>query len=86
MLCHQCFVGGHHAFSGHQALLHKSICGFDPAHYLYYDLNGRIFCDHLKIMYDFFLNRISREISQIQNVFYMDLIPGSLIDSFLIGL
>ena len=80
VFCHKRFVGCSHTLARLKTALYKSVCRLDAAHDLYHDPDLRVVYDRLKIMDDLLLDRISREISQIQYIFYIDLIPCSLCD------
>ena len=69
-----------------KAALHISVGRLDASHHFHHDPDLRIIYDRLKIMNDLFLNRISGEIPEIQNIFYIDLVSGTLGDDLFIPL
>ena len=57
--------------SRHQRPLCKGKGRFHAAHRLHHNANLRILQDHFHIMNDFLSIRITRKLSQIQNIFYL---------------
>ena len=86
MLCYQLFVGSTHRFSLEQRFFHKRIRRLCSSHHFHHDSNLWILQDHLIIMNNFFLYRITGKISQIQHIFNLNLIPRSLTDQLAIGM
>ena len=73
-------VRGCHAFARLQAAFYKGICRFNASHYLHNNLDLRVIDDNVDIMDDLLLDRISREIPEIKNIFDIDLVSRPLID------
>ena len=80
MLCNQCFIGCCHTLACFQALLYKCIGRFNSSHRLYNDRYFRIIENRIKIMRQNLFHRISRKVSEIQYIFYINLILYSFID------
>ena len=80
MLCNQCLIGCDNTLSRLKAAFHKCICRFNASHHLNYDTDFRIINDHIHIMNDLLLDRITRKISEIEYIFDIDLIGCTLID------
>ena len=72
MLGNQRLIGCHNTFSCFQCFSDKGIRRFHTAHHFYYNSNLRIIQDNLIIMNNLFLDLISREIPQIQHIFYFN--------------
>ena len=53
----------------------------NASHYFHYNADLRIVNNNVYVMYYLFLNRIAGEISEIKNIFYIDLVPRTLIDN-----
>lgn len=86
MFCNQFFIRSCNTFSIKQCFFYKSISRLHAAHTLYNNLNIAIFIDNIVIMNNFIRIRIFRKISQIQNIFYGNVLSYSLCNDCGIGL
>ena len=86
MFRNQFLIGSADTLSCFQRSSCEGIGRFQTAHNFHDDIHFRIVDDRLKIMNQDFLYRISREISQIQHIFDVDLIPCFSVDTFMVGI
>ena len=85
MFCNQSFIGCCNILSCFQTTFYKCISRLYASHCLNNNVYFCIIYDCLEIMCQNLFYRISRKISEIQNVFYIDYILSSFIDEFAIG-
>ena len=78
MSCHQFFIGGADTLSCLQSFSGKGISRLHTTHCFTYDFDFRIVYDHIHIVDYSFLNRLAFKVSQIQNIFYMNITSCSL--------
>ena len=77
MFCNQSFIGGTYILSCQKCFLYKSISRLYTAHNLYYDIHFRIIHNLLIIMNQNLFYRLSREITKIQDIFYVKFLSGT---------
>ena len=84
MFCNKSLVRGTYTLPGLQRTLHKGICRFNASHNLNNDIYLRIIGNDLIIMNQNLLNRISREVSEVQYIFDIDLCAGPFINALMV--
>ena len=71
-LSHQLLVGTCYTLTCLKCFLDKCVSRFNTAHHFYNNFHIRIIQNWLIIMHNLLLYRISREISKIQDIFYIN--------------
>ena len=84
MFGNQCFIGSAYIFSCQKCFLYECKSRFHTAHYFHYDIDFRVIYDLLIIMNQNFLYRLSRKLTKVQNIFYIEFLSGTSCNAFFI--
>ena len=82
LLRHQFLVGSRYALTRFQCSGYEGKCRLHASHRLYDDLYFRIFHDCVHIMYENLLHRLSGELSQVQNILYVQFFAAQILPDY----